>query len=138
MLDNPTFASQYCDGSRQPPEFGSSGWSVPPGIADATVPNPVFNLTPVATVDVGNNWINLRWGLLSLLNPVSNTTLGTYGPTTPERLRRTSSATTARTVSSTQVRLSTSIPGQRQFSVLRVARPASATSLWALPVRRKP
>jgi hypothetical protein len=78
---NPTFASQYCDGSRQPPEFGSSGWSVPPGISDATVPNPIFNLTPVATVDEGNNWINLRWGPLSLLNPVTNTQLANYGPT---------------------------------------------------------
>jgi len=78
---NPTFVNQYCDGSRQPPEFGASGWSVPAGISDATVPNPVFNLTPVATVDEGNNWINLRWGPLSLLNPVTNTTLGTYGPT---------------------------------------------------------
>jgi hypothetical protein len=75
---NPNFVSQYCDGSRQPPESGASGWSVPPGIADATVPNPLFNLTPVATVDEGNNWINLRWGPLSLLNPVTNTVLGNY------------------------------------------------------------
>ena len=67
--------------ARTPPEFGASGWQVPPGIADATVPNPIFNLTPVATVDEGNNWINLRWGPLSLLNPVTNTTLGNYGLT---------------------------------------------------------
>jgi hypothetical protein len=78
---NPNFASQYCDGARTPPEFGASGWAVPPGIADATVPNPIFNLTPVATVDEGNNWINLRWGPLSLLNPVSNTTLANYALT---------------------------------------------------------
>jgi len=37
----------------------------------------------VATVDEGNNWINLRWGPLSMLNPVSststtNTVLGNY------------------------------------------------------------
>jgi hypothetical protein len=76
----PNFVSEYCDGSRQPPEFGQSGWAVPPGIADATVPNPLFNLTPVATVDEGNNWINLRWGPLSLLNPVTNTVLGNYAP----------------------------------------------------------
>jgi hypothetical protein len=75
---NPTVLSQYCDGSRQPPEFGSAGWAVPPGIADATVPNPVFNLTPVATVDEGNNWINLRWGPLSLVNPMTGATLGNY------------------------------------------------------------
>ena len=80
---NPTVVSQYCDGSRSPPEFGASGWSVPPGIADATVPNPIFNLTPVATVDEGNNWINLRWGPLTLSNPVTatattSTALGNY------------------------------------------------------------
>ena len=79
--NNPNFASQYCDGSRTPPEFGASGWAVPPGIADATVPNPIFNLTAVATVDEGNNWINMRWGPLSLLNPVSNTVLGNYSLT---------------------------------------------------------
>jgi hypothetical protein len=76
----PNFVSQYCDGSRTPPEFGASGWAVPPGISDATVPNPIFNLTPVATVDEGNNWVNLRWGPLSLLNPVTNTVLANYGP----------------------------------------------------------
>jgi hypothetical protein len=77
---NPTVVSQYCNGSRVPPESGASGWDVPPGIADATVPNPIFSLTPVATVDEGNNWINLRWGPLSLLNPVTNTVLANYGP----------------------------------------------------------
>jgi hypothetical protein len=56
---------------------------VPPGIADATVPNPIFNLTPVATVDEGNNWINLRWGPLTMVNPVTSTSttnvvLGNY------------------------------------------------------------
>jgi hypothetical protein len=79
--NSPNFSSQYCDGARTPPEFGQSGWAVPPGIADATVPNPIFNLTPVATVDEGNNWINLRWGPLSLLNPVTNTTLANYSLT---------------------------------------------------------
>jgi hypothetical protein len=78
---SPNFASQYCDGARTPPEFGASGWSVPAGISDATVPNPVFNLTPVATVDEGNNWINLRWGPLSMLNPVTNKPLANYGLT---------------------------------------------------------
>jgi len=45
------------------------------------VPNPVFNLTAVATVDEGNNWINMRWGPLSLLNPTTNTVLGNYALT---------------------------------------------------------
>ncbi len=47
------------------------GYQVPPGIADATVPNPIFNLTPAATVDEGNNWINISWGPLALTNPVT-------------------------------------------------------------------
>jgi hypothetical protein len=78
---NPSFVSQYCDGSRTPPEYGQSGWQVPPGIADATVPNPIFNLMPVATVDEGNNWVNLRWGPLSMVNPVTNNILGNYSIT---------------------------------------------------------
>jgi hypothetical protein len=81
IASNPNFASQYCNGSRQPPEEGASGFAVPPGIADATVPNPIFNLTPVATVDEGNNWINLRWGPLSLGNPVTGSTLANYSLT---------------------------------------------------------
>jgi hypothetical protein len=87
---NPTVVSQYCNGSRQAPEAcigvaGGCGWQVPPGISDATVPNPIFNLTPVATVDEGNNWINLRWGPLALTNPsiIGSTTAaggdGNYG-----------------------------------------------------------
>ncbi len=63
--NNPTVVSQYCNGSRIPPELGSAGYQVPAGISDATVPNPIFNLTPAATVDEGNNWINLSWGPLS-------------------------------------------------------------------------
>jgi hypothetical protein len=77
---NPTVISQYCNGSRTPPEFASMGWQTPPGISDATVPNPVFNLTPSATVDEGNNWINISWGPLALTNPVTGTVLGNYGP----------------------------------------------------------
>jgi hypothetical protein len=78
---NPTFKSQYCNGSRTPPEFQSGGWQVPPGISDATVPNPIFNLTPSATVDEGNNWVNISWGPLGLTNSVTGTTLGNYSPT---------------------------------------------------------
>ncbi|KAA6464599.1 choice-of-anchor D domain-containing protein [Acidobacteria bacterium AB60] len=83
----PAFVSSYCNGARIPPEAqstaGGSGWDVPPGIADATVPNPIFSLTPVATVDEGNNWINLRWGPLSLSNsatatPTAAPQLGNY------------------------------------------------------------
>jgi len=77
---NPQVVSQYCNGSRWPPEFLSAGYQVPPGISDATVPNPIFNLTPAATVDEGNNWINISWGPLALTNPVTNAVLGNYAP----------------------------------------------------------
>ena len=79
---NPTMVSQYCNGSRMPPENTTLGgaWSVPPGISDATVPNPLFNLQPNATVDEGNNWINISWGPLTMFNPVNGATLGNYGP----------------------------------------------------------
>ncbi|HYM07703.1 MAG TPA: hypothetical protein VEU11_14195 [Terriglobales bacterium] len=67
------FVSQYCNGSRVPPTCtvadgcgGPSGFGVPPGIVDASTPNPRFSLTPSATVDEGNNWINVSVGPLSL------------------------------------------------------------------------
>ena len=82
VATNPTFVQQYCNGSRVPPEFKSLGYQVPPGIADATVPNPIFNLTPLATVDEGNNWINISWGPLALTNisdqANNGLTLGNY------------------------------------------------------------
>jgi hypothetical protein len=81
--------SQYCNGSRIPPEYAlacpagtgcsAAGYSVPPGISDASVPNPIFNLTPAATVDEGNNWINLAWGPLSLTNPTVAGADGNFG-----------------------------------------------------------
>jgi hypothetical protein len=83
----PGFTTAYCDGSRTPPEAAGTpgsagiGWNVPPGISDATVPNPIFNLTPVATVDEGNNWINLRWGPLTMVNPLTGVLLSNYAPT---------------------------------------------------------
>jgi hypothetical protein len=87
LTGNPSFVSAYCNGSRQPPEAcpaGTTGcapgWAVPPGISDATVPNPIFNLTPAATVDEGNNWVNLTYGPLSLSNPTLIAGLnGNYG-----------------------------------------------------------
>jgi hypothetical protein len=70
---------QYCNGARVPPEYAAGTFNVPPGIADATVPNPLFTLQAVATVDEGNNWVNLTWGPLSLTNPTSTGTDGNYG-----------------------------------------------------------
>jgi hypothetical protein len=75
---DPQVISLYCNGSRVPPELGKMGYQVPAGISDATVPNPIFNLTPAATVDEGNNWVNLSWGPLSESNPVTGSTLGNY------------------------------------------------------------
>jgi len=95
---NPAVASQYCNGARVPPENGGLGYQVPPGISDATVPNPIFSLTPSATVDEGNNWININWGPLTTINPTSNVTLGNYTPgsgTSPTVNYIPSTATTA-------------------------------------------
>lgn len=81
ITGDPSIAGEYCNGSRTPPEFYGTGggtWNVPPGISDATVPNPIFNLAPSATVDEGNNWINMTWGPLSLVNPVTSAQLGNY------------------------------------------------------------
>ena len=77
---NPQVVNQYCNGSRVPPENGGLGYNVPPGISDATLPNPVFNLTPSATVDEGNNWINIAYGPLTLTN-LTGATLGNYAIT---------------------------------------------------------
>jgi hypothetical protein len=89
ITGNPSVTHQYCNGSRIPPEYAlvcpagtgcsAAGYQVPPGISDATVPNPIFNLTPAATVDEGNNWINLAWGPLSLTNPTVTGADGNYG-----------------------------------------------------------
>ncbi|KAA6458590.1 hypothetical protein DYQ86_18670 [Acidobacteria bacterium AB60] len=74
----------YCNGARVPYEAVSSGavpfgqgWEVPPGTNESNaLPAPPFTLAPAATVDEGNNWINLRWGPLSLnyLNSLGNPT----------------------------------------------------------------
>jgi len=88
----PPVVHQFCNGSRVPPECsaangcgGPKGFGVPPGISDAVTPNPVFSLNPSATVDEGNNWINVSWGPLALTNPSvlgpppSGATGGNYG-----------------------------------------------------------
>jgi hypothetical protein len=73
---DPLLTATYCNGSRVPVEAKGSmaagsgsifpGWEVPPGTNESNaLPAPLFNLAPAATVDEGNNWINLRWGPLS-------------------------------------------------------------------------
>jgi hypothetical protein len=75
---NPGLISVYCDGSRVPPENPQpfAGYNVPAGISDATIPNPLFNLTAAATVDEGNNWVNMSYGPLSLYSPANQTGTG--------------------------------------------------------------
>ena len=79
LIANPILTSQYCNGSRVPPEYAQGAYHVPPGIADATEPNPIFTLAPAATVGEGNNWVNMTWGPLTLTNPTSTGTDGNYG-----------------------------------------------------------
>jgi hypothetical protein len=94
--------TQYCNGSRVPPEIapqlcaGPSGFAnaqgciqpgtvgvgitVPGGVPDSLPPPlPVFTLTPAATVDEGSNWINMFYGPLSLSNPTILSTATGYG-----------------------------------------------------------
>jgi hypothetical protein len=61
-----------------PPELGSAGYITLPGTNESNVPVPLFNLTAAATVDEGNNWVNINWGPLSLTHPVSGAVLGNY------------------------------------------------------------
>jgi hypothetical protein len=74
------FVSQYCNGSRVPPEYASGGYQVPPGTNEGTVPVPVFSLLPGATVDEGNNWVNIKWGPLAMTSPMApnGSSLGNY------------------------------------------------------------
>ena len=72
----PGVVRQYCNGSKIPPEVPNAGavwYQVPPGTFEGNVPTPVFNLTAGATVDEGNNWINISWGPLSLIAPTTET-----------------------------------------------------------------
>jgi uncharacterized repeat protein (TIGR01451 family) len=79
---DPAVLRQYCNGTRLPPENGGHGYSAPAGHSETTGLYPVFainQITPAATVDEGNNWINLGFGPLSLVNPVDGQTiLGNY------------------------------------------------------------
>jgi hypothetical protein len=71
---SPGVARQYCNGSKVPPEAGAGSWyQTPPGTNESNVPIPIFNLTAGATVDEGNNWVNISWGPLSLVNPTAET-----------------------------------------------------------------
>ncbi len=70
---DPTLTGLYCDGSLVPVEAAGSvpgtpypGWQTPPGTNESNaLPAPPFTLLAAATVDEGNNWVNLHWGPLS-------------------------------------------------------------------------
>jgi len=66
QLVDPALAHQYCNGSR-----------ANPGIPDATPPNPPFAFQPAVTEDEGGNWVDLRYGPLSLSD--SSIASGTAG-----------------------------------------------------------
>jgi hypothetical protein len=80
--------SIYCDGARVPVEAVTSlalkypGWQVPPGTNESNaLPAAAFTLTAAATVDEGNNWVNLRWGPLSTYVPnASGVPVFTFNP----------------------------------------------------------
>ncbi len=76
--------AQYCNGSRVPPENGGKGYNVPAGRSETTGLSPVFelfNITPAATVDEGNNWINLSYGPLTLYSTAGQTMVASNGNT---------------------------------------------------------
>ena len=94
LAGNAALTATYCNGSRVPVEAAAAmasasgtpflGWLAPPGTNESNaLPGPAFTLAAAATVDEGNNWINLRWGPLSLNlpNPVSGGALINAAPT---------------------------------------------------------
>jgi Bacterial cadherin-like domain/Multicopper oxidase len=76
---------QYCNGARIPPEQCSAnqganhpdmckGYFTPAGQSETVGVSPVFQFTGIAasaTVDEGNNWINMTYGPLTLSRPLS-------------------------------------------------------------------
>jgi hypothetical protein len=62
-----------------PPENGGHGYNTPAGRSETTGLNPVFmfnNIAPAATVDEGNNWINLVYGPLTLFSAAGQDLVG--------------------------------------------------------------
>jgi len=102
------FVSQYCNGSRVPPEIsptlcappangsspvpgctypGAVGITVPPNVPDINPFYAGFTLTPAVTVDEGNNAISMFYGPLTTVNATIQkgaagygTPLGNYSP----------------------------------------------------------
>lgn len=64
---DPQLAAPYCNGARVVPELPAA--INPPGPKSLAV---------AATVDEGNNYVNMRYGPLYLVNPVSGAAIGDY------------------------------------------------------------
>jgi len=92
---NAGVVQQYCNGARIPPENCASasasnpldaarcrGFNPPPGRSETTGLSTEFTLgiSPAATIDEGNNWINLGYGPLALNNSALYTSPGTAMP----------------------------------------------------------
>jgi hypothetical protein len=80
-----TLKGVYCNGSRLPIEAivsgAAYGWQVPPGTNENNpLPNTPFTLIAGATVDEGNNWINLRWGPMSTNFAINGTQIYNFDP----------------------------------------------------------
>lgn len=67
LSSNPLLADPYCNGSRVVPEL--------PAVIN---PPSVKNFQVAATVDEGNNYVNLRFGPLYLVNPATGLAFGDY------------------------------------------------------------
>ena len=65
--DDPQLVSQYCNGARVAPEIG--------GVIN---PPSALNIQVAATVDEGNNYVNVRYGPLYIESPVNATLIGNY------------------------------------------------------------
>jgi hypothetical protein len=64
---DPALVNPYCNGARVMPELGA-----------VTNPPSAMNLQVAATVDEGNNYVNLRYGPLFVENPSSKALLGNF------------------------------------------------------------
>ena len=97
------FVAHYCNGARVPPEQCSTnqgavnqgmclGYFTPAGISENVGVPQVFrfaNIAATATVDEGNNWINMTYGPLTLSRPTNTedtTTVATATPTPTEQI----------------------------------------------------
>jgi hypothetical protein len=97
------FVGHYCNGARVPPEQCTTnqgavnqgmclGYFTPAGISENVGVPQVFrfaNIAATATVDEGNNWINMTYGPLTLSRPTNTedtTTVTTATPTPTEQI----------------------------------------------------